>query len=75
MDWAGLLLWRVVRYRRAGRRWQAARTYLRMARAQRSAGMLVRAGAVLLGERAMALRRHEQTEPVVAQPAWLDLYR
>jgi glycosyltransferase involved in cell wall biosynthesis len=84
---------RVYRYfarghRRAGRRLDAARTYLRLAAAERSPGDVGRALGVLLGEPALALAavarrgtamaRLRRSLPVAASavtPAWLAFYQ
>jgi glycosyltransferase involved in cell wall biosynthesis len=61
--------------RRAGRRADAIRAYLRGARRYRSAGNVVRAAGVLLGERALALGAPRSAAAAEAVPEWLDLFR
>jgi glycosyltransferase involved in cell wall biosynthesis len=64
--------WVATSYRRAGRRIPASRTYLEAAVRYRTAGDLMRALAVLLGERAMTLRSRPSAAPVTPpEPAWL----
>ena len=84
---------RVYRYfarghRRAGRRLDAARTYLRLAAAERSAADGVRALGALLGEPALVLAscvkrwsprgtigESPRVTPALTTPAWLAFYR
>lgn len=62
--------------RRAGRRRVASRAYLQTFRHDRTPSHLIRAAAVLAGERAMALGADAETTPDPAQPdlAWLRAY-
>lgn len=64
-------------HRRAGRRAEAARVYLVSALASGDPGNLLRAGAVLLGERAMSVgrRRGRPAAAAAGEPPWLELYR
>jgi glycosyltransferase involved in cell wall biosynthesis len=63
--------WRATGHRGAGRRFQAAREYLRAAIRYRNAGLLLRGVTVLLGERAMQLR-HPTRSGRVTVPRWLE---
>lgn len=63
-------------YRAGGRRWRAARWYLRSARARRAKRDVARAGAVLAGEavvRASGLRRRPAPDPALGR--WLEPIR
>ena len=69
-DRRSVFRWIAWAQRRAGRRRAAATTYLRAALSERSPGDLVRAGAALIGERAMREpARGTQGQPPA--PAWL----
>jgi glycosyltransferase involved in cell wall biosynthesis len=61
--------------RRAGRKRDAIRAYLRGARHYRNAGNLARAFGVVLGERAMDLGTPTQPSLPALEPDWLALYR
>jgi glycosyltransferase involved in cell wall biosynthesis len=70
-DGVGLSRWVASGHRRAGRRTDAARAYLRGAVAYRSAGNALRAAAVLVTPRARAADR----PPAVVPPPWLAAQR
>ena len=63
--------WRATGHRGAGRRFRAAREYVRAAIRYRSAGLFVRGVVVLLGERVMRLLGSTR-RPRVTVPAWLE---
>jgi glycosyltransferase involved in cell wall biosynthesis len=67
--------WLAGAYRKSGQKLQASRAYLQGAVRYRSLPDFVRAGAVLFGERAMALGAPEQARPDIPYPAWLERYR
>lgn len=67
--------WRADAHRRAGARLPAAREYLRAGVTQASPGMLVRAMAVLGGERVMALGSEAHAVPAPEDVAWLAAHR
>ena len=83
-DGARFARWVALGHLRAGRRLEAAQTYLRGARRYRDPGSAARAAGALLGPASIpagrALRRafpraaREKTL-AVAEPAWLELYR
>jgi hypothetical protein len=74
-------------HRRAGRRLDAARTYLRLAAAEQSLGDAGRAFGVFLGGPALALASYVKRGPLprmgrslpvtasIATPAWLAFYQ
>ncbi len=65
--------WLAGSFRESGQRRKAARTYLRGARRYRSPGDVVRAGASLLGERAIGTVVRRPAAPPA--PEWLETYR
>jgi hypothetical protein len=68
-DGLGLSRWVASGHRRAGRRRDAARAYLRGARAYRSAGNVARAVNVLVNPRATG---PGSSPPGLARPPWLE---
>jgi glycosyltransferase involved in cell wall biosynthesis len=79
-DWQHLNAWVAKGHRRAGRRVEASRIYIREAVERRSVRNFVRAVAVLLGERVMRAcaqitRVRGAKIPDSVEPDWLDLYR
>jgi glycosyltransferase involved in cell wall biosynthesis len=84
LDRALFIRWVAVGHRRAGRRLQAVRLYLRGVRGEHDLGNIPRALAALFGERwvnyARALRSAVKrpaasVEVIRAEPSWLALYR
>jgi glycosyltransferase involved in cell wall biosynthesis len=73
LDKESLVRWVIGSHRRAGRRIDAARLYLHLTRLDRRPSNLLRAGAVLLGERSMRIGRPRLVQP--PQVDWLDAYR
>jgi len=67
-----LFQWVAGSQRRSGRRGHAARTYLESAARYRKPGDLARGVGVLLGERAMALGRHQTAPPLERVPTWVS---
>lgn len=83
LDRARFARWVALGHLRAGRRLDAARTYLRSAVRYRDAGSAVRGAGALLGPNALplgralfrAVRRDQPDAPVDDEPAWLQRYR
>jgi hypothetical protein len=73
LDQDRLQRWVTGAHRRANRRLAAATSYLRLARLSRQRRDLARAGAVLLGERAMRLGR--RSRPPKTTVHWLSEFR
>ena len=76
-DGADYTRWVGHAYRRAGKRWRAARVYMRGAVAYRSPGNVIRALGTFAGEAAM--RRfapgNDPEQRTRVSPAWLSLYK
>jgi glycosyltransferase involved in cell wall biosynthesis len=62
--------WMIWVHRRAGRRFAAARLFVERGIRARRPGDIIRAGGMLVGERAMARFRREP--PAIPQPDWID---
>jgi len=74
LDGVEFTRWVAYGQRRAGRRLQAARTYLRGAITYRSMGNLARAAGAVFAERLMRRRRRERSTQGLSAPDWLERY-
>jgi hypothetical protein len=74
-DRVGFIRWVASGHRRAGRRAKAARLFMRSGIEDRSPGNLVRAVAVLFGERVWRRLSPRSYEQGAEAPAWLAAYR